>query len=41
MGPAALGWLPGLVDHTYAVVDDEGRCSHGGSLPGVLLVDGR
>lgn len=39
MGPAALDWLPGLDGHAYAVVDDDGRCFHGGGAPGVLLVN--
>jgi thiamine biosynthesis lipoprotein len=38
MGPAALDWLPGLEGHAHAVIDDEGRCFHGGRVPGVLLL---
>jgi thiamine biosynthesis lipoprotein len=38
MGPAALEWLAGLDGHAYAAIDDEGRCLHGGRLPGALLL---
>jgi thiamine biosynthesis lipoprotein len=37
MGTAGLDWLLGLKGHAYAAIDDEGRCFHGGCLPGVLL----